>query len=135
MVLTVVSTLLKNKKVKKSVIKTRCEQEISKDYNCLSKKLCFQNANIRPCISPPNISPPPSPQEKFFAGKGPLTKNKPRGLLSEFYGISEISVKKKVFSITLKLFFKFNFFFCGRPTQLFQLVEGDWKRNILLGWP
>ena len=43
--------------------------------------------------------------------------------------------QKKLFRncITLKLFFDY-FFLSDRPTQPFE-VEGDGKRNILLGWP
>ena len=79
--------IINNKKVKNSVIKTSCEKKISKNYNCLNKKFGFQNANIRPCITPPPPEyNPPSPKKKNFR-KGSLTKNKPRGLISEFYGI------------------------------------------------
>ena len=53
--------------MKKSVIKTCCEQKISKNYNCWNKTYRFKSANICPFISPPNISPPPPPSKFFVA--------------------------------------------------------------------
>ena len=60
---------------------------ILKNYNCLDNKKRFQNANIHPCITPRiYYKDLPLPPRKIWR-KSPLTKNKPRGLLSEFYGI------------------------------------------------
>ena len=86
--------IVKNKKVTKSVLKTGCEQKISKNYNCLNKKLRFQNANIRPCTSPLEYKPPHPPKTNL--AKGSLTKNKPWGLLSEFYGILNLETTSYV---------------------------------------
>ena len=78
--------LLKIKKSKKIRNKDRLWAENLKTLQLFEQNWRFQNAIIRPCISPPEYKPPPLPARKIWR-KGPLTKNNPRGLLSEFYGI------------------------------------------------
>ena len=81
--------IIKTKKVKKSVIKTGCEQKMSKNYNCLNKNIAFSKHKYSSMYKPP-------PPRKIWR-KGLLTKNKPQGLLSEFYGI--FPVAPKLFSV------------------------------------
>ena len=65
--------IIENLKVKKSVIKTGCEQKISKKLQLLEQKIAFSNANIRPCVSPP-------PPKKNLA-KTPFDQKKAPGLI------------------------------------------------------
>ena len=60
-------------------------EENVKKLQLLEQKIVFSKCKYLSMYKPPEYKPPP-PQENFFQ-KGPLTKNKPRGLLSEFYGM------------------------------------------------